>query len=762
MEGEEVKSVDRQTALLVARRIGCTGAHQQGDGWMPCSSHDVLLEVSRAAEPGTKTARRKRKRKVSSVRGDGWENLRERRVSSIRTGGPGITSGSPSSEITASGSTGTAVAGGTMGGVVDGSMGVASLSGSAVLSGKALPDDRDMDGWIYEGTPKKRFIGIQAAAQAVGRLAGGKKPGPAQRAAGAAPEGKPMSASKRRARKPGSRLSIEVVDPALSPRRQRRAERASARRIDKTVTRISDRSFQAEPAMKPVKPPKRGRRGREPRNPFQEGGPEASQLRKATDASYPRAVKPPEFRPMTTLAEMKEGMPEGRIRSTAEMFGIDKHNRSLEGHNITPERQAVHERIAAALVYGDADNPRELPKPASPTFHVIGGGPASGKSFLAHAGFAELPDRSQAAHIDVDEGRLMLPEYWDLLRDQGGDGEAAQTVGGITHDESSHISRVAVDMAIKGGHDIVMDSTGDGGPENFMQRLSLARAAGMRVVAHYTTLSIPEALKRQKKRAEETGRGVNEAQVIDTHVDVSRAVLFALREGLFDEFTLTDNEDTDTPVVIAEYRAGVLTIHNVELWDAFVEKALMDDIRYPTDYFVDNPATHDSLERLRGQSTKAAKKPKIRGKAGERLKEQGEGKVVVLSPDRETVWYEVTASRATDDDYRKMLATEPPADMVPMAVGNEALYRIRSGKLTPHIPDIPKDSRIPAMTRSEIRVAAHLNRSLKDRGIADTEAHREYYKREREEALSMIKRGIQPDLVTHLTEMIPEPPEKAA
>ena len=76
---------------------------------------------------------------MSSRRGKGWENLRERPTSSLATGGAGITSGSPGSEITDSGptgSTGTAVSGGIMGGVVDGSFGVASLEGSGILDAK--------------------------------------------------------------------------------------------------------------------------------------------------------------------------------------------------------------------------------------------------------------------------------------------------------------------------------------------------------------------------------------------------------------------------------------------------------------------------------------------------------------------------------------------------------------------------------------------------------------------------------------------------
>jgi hypothetical protein len=126
-------------AARVARYIGCSGTHEHDGKILPCRSHDELLAVSKRAEPEEKSLRKKRKRKVSERRYDRWEKLREKPIASLVSGVPGITSGSPGSEITDSGptgSSGTAVAGGVMGGVVDGSFGVPTLTGSGVLSAK--------------------------------------------------------------------------------------------------------------------------------------------------------------------------------------------------------------------------------------------------------------------------------------------------------------------------------------------------------------------------------------------------------------------------------------------------------------------------------------------------------------------------------------------------------------------------------------------------------------------------------------------------
>lgn len=114
-------------ASRVARHIGCSGTHEHDGKVLPCRSHDQLLAISKRAEPEEKSLRKKRKRKLSERRYDRWERLREKPIASLVSGVPGITSGAPSSEITDSGptgSSGTAVAGGVMGGVVDGSFGV--------------------------------------------------------------------------------------------------------------------------------------------------------------------------------------------------------------------------------------------------------------------------------------------------------------------------------------------------------------------------------------------------------------------------------------------------------------------------------------------------------------------------------------------------------------------------------------------------------------------------------------------------------------
>lgn len=109
-------SPTRGDALRLADILGCSGAHQMGEGWHPCESHEALLilindgiaayrehvgrEAAKAKRQGKsrRTAvmwvappkRKKRKRMKPKKR---WENLGEHGVPSIQGGPPGITSG---------------------------------------------------------------------------------------------------------------------------------------------------------------------------------------------------------------------------------------------------------------------------------------------------------------------------------------------------------------------------------------------------------------------------------------------------------------------------------------------------------------------------------------------------------------------------------------------------------------------------------------------------------------------------------------------
>lgn len=605
----------RKQALRVARTIGCSGAHQKDGKWFPCKDHDKLLEISRRAESGRWTPPDEKKELVVSadsvfVKGlasnrkkrkkkrDGWEELREAPVRSVETlPSGGLVSGKGALDP------------GRVGGWMDvldevpepkkkrrkrrttrlrleeverRRAGSIAVPGSD-MSVKKDTVDGDGDGRVYDGTAKERPA--TPAEIARGRTRRIRK-------ASRALKKKPKKGGSRRSERRGD--SIRVYSP--SGRRDRDTESRVADQIESLPGSIADRRPLRGFTVTNKEPARRGRKAKKVE---QELTPESRRLRTANQRAFPRSVTPTNLSPEVSVAEIRDST----AKDTAAHFGIV--GRGIDQLGVSPERREVYRRIAESMVYGDSDNPRDLPKPEKPTAYLMGGGPGSGKSFLRQAGFSDVPSREEAAHIDTDEGRRMLPEYDSMMEELTGAGEgvvaASEAVAGLNHEEASYVARLATDMAIGNGHDVVVDSTGDGGPDSFTARLRQVKEAGYRVEAHYTTVSIKKAMETAEKRAKEEGRGVSRDVIEDTHIDVSRAIIYGIGNGLFDHLTLTDNEDHDNPVVFAEMVNGRLKIYNSDMWDRFASKATQETKKsYEIDYFVNNTQNDEILRDLMG------------------------------------------------------------------------------------------------------------------------------------------------------------------
>lgn len=62
MTEKQAKATTREQALRVARMLGCQGAHEQGDGWMPCGSLEEYVAIKKGEEEYLKVrASRKKK-----------------------------------------------------------------------------------------------------------------------------------------------------------------------------------------------------------------------------------------------------------------------------------------------------------------------------------------------------------------------------------------------------------------------------------------------------------------------------------------------------------------------------------------------------------------------------------------------------------------------------------------------------------------------------------------------------------------------------
>jgi len=230
------------------------------------------------------------------------------------------------------------------------------------------------------------------------------------------------------------------------------------------------------------------------------------------------------------------------------------------GYKFSDERQALHDSIVKEAISG-------VPKSSDPTFFMLGGGPASGKSSLITRGDVAVPNtnKGEAVLVNPDDYKIQLPEYKQ---------QPVDNAANYTHEESSYIAKRIQNEAFANGQDIVLDGTGDSSYDKASSKIQKARDNGYKVKAYYATIPIEEALKRNNDRALKTGRKVVPAVLIETHASVSR--IFPRLSAQFDEVKLFDT--TSGVKLIAERRRGSeLNIRDNAGYRDFLAKAGIED-----------------------------------------------------------------------------------------------------------------------------------------------------------------------------------------
>lgn len=424
-------------------------------------------------------------------------------------------------------------------------------------STKKEPIDADRDGWIDEGKPTRRFVGISAVRDA------------ARSGVGRGRDILGRGGSRRQDRS----IRVSAGEGAVG--------RARSRRIASDMRSAVEQIADGGKAPKKIKPKKTS------------GVPErisSNRLRKLkpqrinhsslvnTQKAYPHAPKiEGDFSPRTMdeLGRAKNG----GIKSTFDHFGIGLGE-------IPAERRALHEAIINSIIYGNGKwSPKKQENPAA---WIMGGGPASGKTFLRQGGFFDTPSRGDAVHLDADEIKHMIPEFDSLVKELADAGMDPTQAASAVHSESTYIQRQAIARAASEGFHVVVDSTGDGGPKSFHSKIDALRAAGYKMKGRFADVSIGKALADAKVRQKEEKRGVPDDVLVDTHIDVARAVLYSLENGLFDDFEIVNNENHNAPVTVAAFKDGVLAVHDTKKWSEFVGKArLAFKNDYKENYFDD-------------------------------------------------------------------------------------------------------------------------------------------------------------------------------
>jgi len=239
------------------------------------------------------------------------------------------------------------------------------------------------------------------------------------------------------------------------------------------------------------------------------------------------------------------------------------------GYKVTDERQALHEKIIKQTV-------NDVPASSNPTFHMLGGGPATGKSTFVKDSGGIVPDSNQAVHLNSDDMKAKLPEYksMSMSNDNGDFFHAAS----FAHEESSYLTEASRKAALAKGTDIVLDGTGNGNYDKLVGKIEEQRAFGYEIKATYLTVPTKEAITRSNNRALDSSkrRYVPEKIVTNTHASVSRIYPRAVADGLFDSSAVyfTGGGRGSKAILIAESLGKQLTILDIDGYTTFTNKAV--------------------------------------------------------------------------------------------------------------------------------------------------------------------------------------------
>ncbi len=265
-------------------------------------------------------------------------------------------------------------------------------------------------------------------------------------------------------------------------------------------------------------------------------------------ASGPRVA--PSTKPRDGMGDIP--LSEGVV---AEMQGGSASEHIVKDANgnymFTPERQALHDKIVKESVDG-------VPSSEDPTYTVMGGGPAAGKSTIIRDGGVSIaPD---SVEVNADLVKEKLPE-WET---------AGSSRAQFTHEESSHLAKRTQAAAFERQQNVLLDGTGDTSPASMNKKIDSARSAGYKVDAHYVTLPTDLAIKNARARGAATGRFVPDEVVRATHVGVSQTFPAVVHK--FDSVKLYDTSTQGKPRLILSGVAGNIDVIDPQAYNEFLAK----------------------------------------------------------------------------------------------------------------------------------------------------------------------------------------------
>ena len=232
------------------------------------------------------------------------------------------------------------------------------------------------------------------------------------------------------------------------------------------------------------------------------------------------------------------------------------------GYEPSEERAYLHQQIINQVTEG-------VPQSSDPTFYMLGGGPASGKSTFLKSGATDTPDKANAVHVNADDIKAMLPENPRMVN--GGDADFFNAAS-FSHEESSMLAKRVQDRAIENKQNIVLDGTGDSAINKLASKVESARQNGYKVNGVYVSVPTEVAWSRSVQRALGASKTyVPKAVVQETHRAVSGTLRQAVEGGLFDKISLWDNTGS-APKLVGSGSGNDFMISDSDAWQAFLAK----------------------------------------------------------------------------------------------------------------------------------------------------------------------------------------------
>jgi len=219
----------------------------------------------------------------------------------------------------------------------------------------------------------------------------------------------------------------------------------------------------------------------------------------------------------------------------------------------TKERRKLHRSIISSFLEG----PPPVPKGKRPVGILMMGGPASGKGTLTKT----VPEKDFVM-IDNDRIKEMIPEYQELVKK--GDKAAASYV----HEEAAYITSKLGKLARKQRKNVVMDGTGKFAGD-YLYKMQSMQKEGYYIQLMMPDLDADEAVKRAKKRGEETGRWVPESVVRQNHAVIPGNFMQLAKAA---DSAMLFNNRGKKPELVWSQIDGESDDHNTDFMDKFREK----------------------------------------------------------------------------------------------------------------------------------------------------------------------------------------------